>query len=428
MVGLLGAVSIFGLMLKFFRQALMFLFFLFPFYYLPYYLSSLNRMDMGFAEEGFWFRAAKDGILLIIIAVWLTRLVLLGRLKARLTLVSIAMVGYLTFGLVRSLGFSLNGTLDVLRLFVEFTIFFFIVPDTFTNETQLRHLIWIWILPSVGVSILGFIEFFFGGNTVFTVAAGQTRIISTLFNPNALGWYLTWVNGLTFGLYLAANTRKARWVLLIIMGLNGATIILSGSRSSLLVMAVMLCFTLVMSRRPRVLFMLIFIFSAIVVSITVAQQFSGIILFRALSFADVTDMRNERIAETLPNVFNSPLDLLWGRGDIWEQGLEGASSLNVDAQYLNILYSGGIMGFLLLGIILLGTSRNLWRLHLRSHPLALPLLLSSFAVILIGFMGSIFILFPGALFFWSTAGLANRLARFKVTRPQSCIRCEALRK
>ena len=413
--GSFGFILIFGIALKFFRQILFLWYSLAPFYYLPYWLSQ-SRGNIELGGEWFFVRAGKDACIVVFVLVWIYRVVFLRKLIVKPSIVSVAMLAYIAFGLVRSIGFTLEGTVHILRLFVEYTVFFFIAKDMFVNKVQIQRLIWVWILSSIGVSLLGSYEYFIGGiNMTYAQAAGQTRIISTMFNPNALGWYLAWANGLVLGLYIFNANCKARWALLAVFVLNSVVIVLSGSRSALLVLMFLLCFAMVGRRRFRVFIvtmLLIAIGSAFIIQV---QLFSDIDKLRVLRLSELTRPRIERIEKTWSNALTSPQNYIWGRGDL--------SDVFVDAQYVNVFYSGGVIGLALLGLVFIGTCLNLRHLYLKSKEVALPLLLSSLSIFLIGFMGSILFVFPSAMLFWSAVGLVDRLANLKINRQNMVTVC-----
>jgi hypothetical protein len=380
----------FGLPRRFFRQALLILFFLSPFYYLPYYLSP-TRGDITFGGEGFWLRAGKDLVVLGIVVVWLCRVALKGKVRVKSNWFSVAVLGYVTFGLLRSFSPHLEDVLGVLRLFVEYTIFFFIAQDTFSDEIDIRTLLWAWILPSIVVSLLGVYEYFSGGiNKSYSM--NERRIISTLYNPNALGWYLAWVNALALGMFLSAKSKKSSLTLLFIVGLNGGAIVLSGSRSALIVWGGVIILALLLSRRLRGSWVILMALAGTLMFIILAQSSPDADQLRVLDFTSIVSLRAEAVSDTLPFIINDELAILFGKGNL----VVDSTSLMVDSQYINIFYSGGIVGAFLLSLVL-----------------------SSVSALAIGLAGSFFIHFPLAMFFWSSLGLANRLISLPTHSPQA---------
>ena len=409
---LLDSILIFGLMLKYFRLSLLVIFFIVPFYYFPFYLSSLGWL--GILDYSFWFRAGKDVLVLCIVGVWFLRLLLSGRSKIKISIVSAGLVGYIFFGLFRGAASLGSGLITTFRIYLEFTIFFFASRDVFSSESHINSLIKLWVLSSIGVSSLGIIEYFIGGQTVFSRAAGQIRIISTLYNPNALGWYLTWANGLIVGLYMTRSCRKERQVLLFSFGLNSSAILLSGSRGSLLASVFTLFAAVIL--RPRIR-------KSVLVSSLLVAGISLVVLtlisfdidsLRVFRFENAAGPRIERILETRSDIFNSPWEIIWGRDDIGGRG--GSKNISVDSAYINLLYSGGLISIFLLGVVLLGFGLDLKRLYVRSHKFALALILSSISLLFIGIFGDFLRAFPTAMFFWSSAGITNYLAN-KTTDP-----------
>jgi len=425
-IGVLGSILSFGLIVKYFRQTLLLWYFLAPFYYLPYFLTP-TRGTPEFGGENFWLRAAKDAVVTAIFAAWLLRQLLKGRFRRRLTLLDGLVFCYIIFGLLRSLGLSTTGTFSVLRMFVEYTLFFFIAQDVFVNEEQIRRLIKVWLLSSLGVSLLGIYEYFSGGiNQTYTIASGGLqRIVSTLYHPNALGWYLNWINGLALGLYLFAGlNRRIKRSLLIVIGLNSGVIVLTGSRSALVVLVITALLAIFVSGGVRKWCAPFLVASSMVVFILLAKYSSDDGQLRVLVVGQALSSRIEAIGRSSSAALNLDADFLWGVGDMTKEGSFGY--IVVDPTYLNVFFMGGIAGVTLFCLILFRLFSNSISLYLRGYELALPFLFSSFSVAMIGFGGNVLTHFPLAMFFWTAAGVVNQLPNRNRQFRRRAIRSPAL--
>ncbi len=402
-----------GLLVWFFDRIFLGFLVVAPFYYLP----TLFIGTGSFGEEGFWLRAGKDIIVLILFAAWVIRTLLRGKVGFKLNLLTLTVVAYVLFGMLRMLISDVSDWFDYLRIFVEYTLFFFISRDIFSDYRLVEQQVLLWVYVSAIVSMFGLVEYFLGGvDLIYSRAAGQIRIISTLFNPNALGWYLAFTSALIIGL-LTTQLRfhhVHRAVLLGILLANIAAIYLTGSRGSAAVVIVIFILSLLLNKH----------FSYIIISIFISVSVFGILLF-IQNYASSEQLRVLRLEGTFTRVTIysnaifyylslSPVEIFIGAtpNNLSQARFYGLVS---DSQYFMMIYYGGIVGVVLLLTIqvLVGVRLLLWAMQYQGVFPSLGLAYA--AIILTSAIGNSLTIFPHAVFFLVIIGIAANHRRIKAT-------------
>ncbi len=408
--GVVPGAVLFWLLVKHFSKVLFGFLLLAPFYYFPLFFTDAIR-----ASEGFFMRAGKDALIVILLFAWLMRA---SRIRMLASIVTFVLLIFIPYGFLRSVNPKLEEMFIGWRLFIEYTVFYFIAYDTFRTEKQVRKLILGMILCSAIVSLLGYYEYSRGGfYTVFTrKAGGQTRITSTLLHPNSLGWYLAFIGALILGMSSPFRNKRWQWGLIVVFGLNTGCLLLTGSRSALAgLLLTIVTFVLLTARRKTTVIMVLilvpiaFLSSYVISSVeemplrifsvtgggkTIAQDSS---LRARLEDAEIF------IAET----FQSTSSAFFG------YGFSDDVLFLTDIQYINYLYRSGLVGLVLLGVALLGVFWQQIQLIARKQRLALPLFLGCFVIVVFGFVGNVFRAFPLGVFFWSLTGIAARMSKRK---------------
>lgn len=377
-----------------------------PFYYAPTLVAGAQRIA-GTEDEGFWLRAGKDAAILILFTAWVNRSLLRGRVSARNPEFSFLVATYILWGTLRGV---LNGSeffLFSFRIFTEFAILFFIAQDVFRCQRTIERQVLHWVYVSVIVSLIGIVEYFtIGDRHYFSRAAGQIRIISTLFNPNALGWYLLFATSLAFGLFSRRSnyTPKKQFALVGIILINVAAIYLSGSRSALIVLALSFLFSLLLNRNGRYL-AIGMTASFIVVTIFLITLQNLEVVNSRIFVLPTQDLRIEILSRSLGILSSvSVIELFAGTGTMTLE-IARDYSLLFDSQYNSVVFYGGIVGLLLLIMIIAISAMRLLVLSLKMRGVYISLLLALCSLVVTGVGANILTLFPHAVYFWIIVGI-----------------------
>jgi hypothetical protein len=399
----LSVVGYFLIVKYFDRIFLAFLIFT-PFYYAPTLVAGAQQIA-GTEDEGFWLRAGKDVVILILFTAWVNRSLLRGRISVRNPEISFLVATYILWGTLRGV---LNGSeffFSSFRIFTEFAILFFIAQDVFRCQRTLERQVLYWVYASVIVSLIGIVEYFtVGDRNYFSRAAGQIRIISTLFNPNALGWYLLFATSLAFGFLSNKLNPKRQFVLVVVILINIAAIYLSGSRSALIVSVLSFLFSLLLNRNGRHLALgMMTLFIVLTIFLTMLQN-SEVVNSR-IFVLPTRDLRIDILSRSLSILSSvSVIELFTGTGTMTLEIARDYALLS-DSQYNSVVFYGGIVGLLLLIMIIAISAMRLLVLSLKMRGIYISLLLALCSLVVTGVGANILTLFPHAVYFWIIVGI-----------------------
>jgi hypothetical protein len=385
---------------------------LMPLYYAPF----LFIPDVH-GDEWAALRNGKDYIILLVLVIWFFYF-LVNELRSALnSATSTFVLLYMIYGLliIPSLD-DFERIIEISRIYILYPIWFFVARSLYTSRPEVQTQLNRWVLVSIIVSIIGISEFlFFGGNNVYSRAAGQARSISTLFNPNALGWYLVAMNALLLGMirFGSINTNEPRGsysysTALLILIINTMAIVMSGSRSALLINVFIIS-----------LWLLSMVYKTKVATTVAISCFLVALSYFAMpSETDVPELRSFGGMETSRfEIYSEMLKSFWGMDfinilfglDASAYSVLKQSGLLDDSYVLTVVASGGIVSILIFtSIVVTGFVKNLSRRKYLSHERASMFHLLS-ACFILGFIGNLQGIFPLAIIFWVAFGLLMQM-------------------
>jgi hypothetical protein len=373
-------------------------FILAPLYYFPF-MYIQNGHDIEFAA----LRALKDYLLVCVLGLAIFNFFLRGNIYIHRSyllwfILLLICASYKVF----TLGDALS--IDFFRFFFFGPLVFIFSINFFKSEFVLYKIIYFVIAISLIVSLIGIYQFLFIDILQnWSIAAGQKRITSTLFSPNALAWYLVCINTIILSI-LFFRDNSFKYLLFIIFIFNLIAIVLSGSRTGVIstFISIIIHFFL-LSYRMRLRLILYFVFSLP-------------FLFSLFFFTSVKDNRSvSSLDDTRTLIYNE----LWNRLDYLpvQEYLFGVNKLNLlflkelalldDSFILSLLPIFGIIGFIFVIYIL-------YRLFSVSFLKSKTVLsISLVMLILMSLVGNVLYIFPHSIFFWFLAGLGKNLTLVK---------------
>ncbi len=193
-------------------------------------------------------------IMLAVLAGWTTWWLVRGerpRVRTALTVPAFLLVGSMLLSAVMAPAYRWEALHFTARFLVGFLVYLLVV-NSVTSQRQIMGLLIAAGLAGSVVAVLGVLEYYqvpavvrwlkpFGGGQI--LVGGRLRVSSTLQYPTITSMYLEMMFGLTLGWLLWAVAEGRRWMavaVFIALGLMAETIILTLSRSGLIVMAGML--------------------------------------------------------------------------------------------------------------------------------------------------------------------------------------------
>lgn len=390
---------------------------LMPFYYAPFLFIS----DVHGAEWEF-FRIAKDYVILIVIIVWFFYIIK-NKLKGTLNnLTSIFVFIYIIHGLTKISSYdNLEVVVEVARIYVLFPIWFFVAKSLYTTSNEVRLQLNRWVLASLFVSVIAVSEWlFFGGDNVYSRAAGQTRSISTLFSPNALGWYLAAMNSVLLGLIRfssnSPNNAKDYFsypTALLLLLINTTAILISGSRSALFVNIFIFSLWLLtmLYRREVAIISVILVLLGFIFYFTIPSE-SALIELRVFGGSETT--RSDIYTEMIQSYWSMGfLDILFGLDGSEYSNLKQSALLD-DSYFLTVVASGGIVSvFIFIFIIITGVVRYISLSNYLS-PERKSMFYLLLTCCILGLIGNLQGVFPLAIFFWVSAGMLIQMSTHKI--------------
>lgn len=380
-----------------------------PFYYAIVFVEGHNL-----GEESFFIRAVKDLIILFLFILWGLNLILYPNKNRYIKNIDIIIFLFILVGIIKLLLYDSNFSLTFVRFYVEYVFFYFIARKLYDSPKEIIEEIERIIIVSAIVSIIGLIEFFLGGiETIYSKAAGQIRIISTLFNPNALGWYLVMTSSLLIAFILSKTELvrlSSKFSQVICLLLNIFAIILTGSRSSLLILAFIFFIAIVAMGKIRLVLQILFL------SILIIMVFFSVV---DINFGELrifnSGLESERsLIFTLVYNFVQNLSL--------DQLIFGVSNYNFyilrelalvfDSQMILDFIVGGLFTVFLKYFIIFYFIYKLSKI--KYDDIRKPIFLFFISIIFISTLGNVLMIFPHGLYFWYFIGVISVVDKFKI--------------
>jgi putative inorganic carbon (hco3(-)) transporter len=356
-------------------------------------------------------RALKDYLLVLIIFLAVFKFFLSGNIYIhRSYLLWFILLLICATYKVFTLGDALS--IDFFRFFFFGPLVFIISINFFRSEFVLYKIIYFVIAISFIVSIIGIYQFLFIDILQdWSIAAGQKRITSTLFSPNALAWYLVCINTVILSI-LFFRDNSFKYLLFIIFIFNLIAIFLSGSRTGVIstFISIIIHFFL-LPYKMRLRLILYFVFS----------------LPFLLSLFFFTSVMDNRAVSSLDDTRALIYNELWNRLDIlpFQEYLFGVNKTNLlflkelalldDSFIFSLLPIFGIIGFIFVMYILY---RIFSISFLKSNTI---LSISLVMFILMSLVGNVLYIYPHSIFFWFLAGLGKNLTNIKKVAKKNSI-------
>ena len=377
-----------------------------PLYYAPFLL-----MPDIYGDESEILRAGKDVFLLSLTTLWMFHFFRCGTERVFRGATAIFVLLFILLGLSLMLLADSEHILVLARIYVVYPIWFFIARKLYPTIFHVRVQVYRWLLVALIVSIIGILEWFlFDGGNFYSIAAGQTRVVSTLFSPNALGWYLVAMNSLLPGVIrhhakgMNTHYEFTYFQAIVIYFITTLVIVMSGSRSAMVFNIILLLawvipkffdFKVLLS----IVFLLLMFFLAYLflppnINILELRTFSGL----ETSRWDIYD-----------EIFRMILNL-----DIMEV-IFGTSSVNLsimrdlglidDSFVLGVIASGGVIAIaIFLTAVLMGVFSYYMQRKYHCPEQTAFLHLVAICTVL-GFISNLQGIFPAGLIFWMSLGL-----------------------
>lgn len=393
---------------SFFRSFVKWFITFMPFYYAPFLFIS----DV-YGSEWAALRVAKDFVILFILVLWSIYFIKNGSCNFLKTWTSLLVFLYVFYGLLIIITLNeIEIIIEVSRIYIIYPFWFFMAKSLYASRTEVQLQLNRWILVSVIVSVIGISEWLFiGGDNIYSRAAGQTRSISTLFSPNALGWYLVVMNSLLLGMikfnsripndskgYFSYSTALSFFLI------NTIAIVLSGSRSALLVNILIISSWLLFRfyKRKVAVSLGFFIILSFISYFAIPFQ-SGFDELRV--FGGVETSRFDIYSEMLESYWRMDISaIIFGLG-VYEYSMLKQSGLLDDSYLLTVVASGGILSIFIFASIVISGFVNFFtsRKYFPQERASIIYLFS--ACCILGLIGNLQGIFPLAIFFWLAFGM-----------------------
>lgn len=389
---------------------------LMPFYYVPF----LFIAD-AYGPEWEALRIAKDYIILVVIVVWFFNL-MRGEFRFVVSNAASSFVFlYISYGVIKILSFdNFELMVEMARIYILYPIWFFVAKSLYTSRADVQLLITRWIIVSVFVSVIAILEWlFFGGDNIYSRAAGQTRSISTLFSPNALGWYLAAMSAILVGMIRFdlnySNDRRTFFSYsnaVLLLFINSVAIISSGSRSALFAnILIISLWVLSMLKKTKVATTVVISVLFVAVANFAMPSQPGIVELRVFGGAETS--RVDIYSEMLKSYWSIDFfGILFGLSP-FEYSVLKQSDLLDDSYFLTVIASGGLFSIILFALMVItGFLKNFARREYHSNERTSLFYLLSICCIL-GLIGNLQGIFPLAIIFWVAFGLFIQMSTRK---------------
>lgn len=341
-------------------------------------------------------KVVKDLAILILLVVYIIKI--LKKRKVSISISNITVFCLLVFGTFVLIKNPASLSLKIFRSMIEFNLMFFIVSDIFLKRKNIINFLKTQLFVGLVISIIGVIEYSLGGiPTAFSKAAGQTRIISTLFNPNALGWYLCIISLINLSLILKNDqeiyTKKSLYLMLFFYMV---AIFLTGSRSSIYVFITSAIISYLLNNPGRLLLNSLFISFLIFILFS----YTGIDLATFRIIASGFETERVFIANTILNEisFMKIDEILFGSSHTRILKLDRLGLLFDSQIIIDFILGGLFYVFLKYSLIIFTISNSIFKKQLTSFDVLLATVL--LAYLMLSVLGNITSVFPHAVLFW----------------------------
>ena len=334
---------------------------------------------------------------------------------------AIALLGYL---------FLRNFQLVTLEYFLLGAGVYYLASIVVVRPKYFRKIIQVIAGLGALTSVIGLLELLFFKNDLFDLYmtptpdhSGIHRIASTLLHPAVFGTFLVFTIPFTFILYIVSGNRRERFFWIGAIGLELVAILLSISKSSLLIVV---CFGVIFAiwalvKRHKYLLMPM-------AGLIIVLAISGIVFFQPLSESvryrlfDSVNERTYRWDATIGGIEKTrALGVGWGSGPAFlarinpsvRAYMASGRTLSIDNFYLSFILEQGYAGFLLLFLFLaalVGQSIIAVVRSASNRPwlMAAMIAMAAICLNLITFDG--FSWWPVFVIFWLTAGILRGIS------------------
>lgn len=393
-----------------------------------------------FASAGFNigpFRASPLSMLFIIAAPAVLLNAWVNRHFLTMRILDVMLLAMTTFFTVRGLLATDEANLAGLTLAVAaYSLLLYYGTAVAGNSSLMRKGLFITLsCLAVIVSAYALIEYFLSENIIFGEIIRESvpiprwrtfhRSGSTLGHPAALGIFLIQVAPFLVYFFGKARSWSAKIVLiaaLVLLTLALETTFTKGSWGTAIILAVpaaLWCFWRYKSaRKPIVALLTATLLSVAVFTIFYSDDVSSGVFSKSRKVESF--VTRDYMWSRTPTVFLAhPLFGvgMWQGGDevaaidpIEEWGETGPTS--IDNQYLVTLVEQGLVGFMLLGGVMVLIARQAWtmiRAGGEQAQLVVPLAFSMSAVLINGMTANTLLIWPAMVLFWASAGLLRAM-------------------
>ena len=292
-----------------------------------------------------------DDFLLIIVGFsWLARIAIYKELGfSKRTPLNLPILYYMLTCIISTLMGILAGRVNPMTGFffvlkyLEFFFVYFMVINTITDRTQIKHLVLLSFITCFLVSLYAIIQIPGGGRATlpFEGKVGE---------PNTLGGYLVFMLSLVGGLFLHVPHRKGKIMLTSLAGVIVVALLATQSRSSYLaVLATFGAFSILNLLRRQKLGLLAFLAALLLLSPFLVPSFVKERI--AYTFIQPRESGQIKILRVQLDTSTSARILSWQEGfrDFKEHPLLGYGVTGygfLDAQYPRVLLETGLLGLL----------------------------------------------------------------------------------
>lgn len=381
-----------------------------PLWYAPFLF-----LPDAYGEQWASLRAGKDWVSAGLLATWVVTVLRRGSLVWVTDACAILAGLFVLIGSLRLATLDAGQAVTVARIFVLAPLWFFAGRDLFVDDASTWQNLRRWAVVGAVVSLVAVVEYALGGSdNIFSRASGQVRAISTLFNPNALGWYLVWANGLLLGWTLRARADgEGRLPAQVAIGgwvLNAVAIGLSGSRSAFAIAVATLGVWFMLTSRRVVAAAAL---SAMSVGAVVAWF---VVILPRLDdlrlFSGSDTLRWAIYTEAAANFVRAdPVQVLVGFDAALLETFDAAGIFD-DSFWVALVGYGGAVALLLLAVLVVLTV--VAGVTARDRSPRAPFLFAAVAFAVLGMLGNVQAIFPHGMLFWVSLGLASRPDRRRV--------------
>lgn len=383
-----------------------------PLYYWPFLF-----INFEYWNDFSWAKEVKDYIVLAFIAIWFLNG---DYYKIRLRLkgsASFFVFLFIFYGLL--IAITVNDTdhlLDVARIYLIYPIWFFLSYTIFTSNQKIFEQSKMFIYIGLFISVIAIYEWlFFGEFNIYSVANGSVRSISTLYNPNALGWYLVCVNAVLLGM-VNLNKKSSHKLYhflsyqpsLIFFSLITFGIACSGSRSAFAANFLVAFLWIVLNLKYYQVRLTV-VFLSIVVFVLFLTLPSNLNFLEMRVFSGFETSR-WNIYRRFFHAYSTsgPFNIIFGLPTPLYKTINSSGLLD-DSFVFTLLASGGLISFVLYFTLVFSSIVRIFYFTRRNNHSQYIFFYIIVASVVLGFLGNFQGIFPLGIIFWLALAFSNRL-------------------